>query len=110
MLTRKNLHRREELFFNSILSALLRLVLKFDFATLRNSEGATVTHLTIAPSQSVTDPLPPLGSITLNSGASCVVRSQTPTPLASCVSGHTREAVSNFRNLLCVKLAYYCCN
>jgi hypothetical protein len=50
MLTRKNLHRSEELFFNSILSALLRLVLKFDFATLRNSEGATVTHLTIAPS------------------------------------------------------------
>ena len=51
MLTRKNLHRSEELFFNSILSALLRLVLKFDFATLRNSEGATVTHLTIAPSK-----------------------------------------------------------
>ena len=75
MLTRKNLHRSEELFFNSILSALLRLVLKFDFATLKNSEGATVTHLTMAPSQSVTDPLPPLGSITLNSGASCVVRS-----------------------------------
>ena len=68
MLTRKNLHRSEELFFNSILSALLRLVLKFDFATLRNSEGATVTHLTIAPSQSVTDPLPPLGPITLTVG------------------------------------------
>ena len=51
MLTRKNLHGSEELFFNSILSALLRLVLKFDFATLRNSEGATVTHLTIAPSE-----------------------------------------------------------
>ena len=50
MLTRKNLHRSEELFFNSILSALLRLVLKFDFATLTNSEGATATHLTIAPS------------------------------------------------------------
>ena len=50
MLTRKNLHRSEELFFNSILSALLRLVLKFDFATLRNSKGATATHLTIAPS------------------------------------------------------------
>ena len=42
MLTTKNLHRSEELFFNSILSALLRLVLKFDFATLRNSKGATV--------------------------------------------------------------------
>ena len=50
MLTRKNLHRSKELFFNSILSALLRLVLKFDFTMLRNSEGATVTHLTIAPS------------------------------------------------------------
>ena len=50
MLTKKNLHRSEDLFFNSILSALQRLVLKFDFTTLRNSEGATVTHLTIAPS------------------------------------------------------------
>ena len=75
MLTRKNLRRGENPIFNSILSALLRLVLKFDFAIRRNSEGATVTHLTIAPSQSVTNPLPPHGSITLNSGASCVVRS-----------------------------------
>ena len=68
MLTRKNLQRSEDLFFNSILSALLRLILKFNFATLRNSEGATVTHLTVAPSESVTDPSPPLGSITLTVG------------------------------------------
>ena len=72
---RKDLRRGENPIFNSILSALLRLVLKFIFATLRNNKGATATHLTIAPSQSVTDPLPLLGSITLNSGASCVVRS-----------------------------------
>ena len=74
MLMRKKLHRSEELFFNSILSALLRLVLKFNFATLRNSEGATVTHLTIAPSKRHRS-FAPLGSITLNSGASCEVRS-----------------------------------
>jgi len=38
------------------------------------------------------------------------VRSQTPTPLASCVAGHPREAVSNLRNFLDVKLAYYRCD
>jgi hypothetical protein len=56
--------------------------------------------------------VPPLGSVTLTvkRRARYVVRPQAPTPLAHAVAGLPREAFSNLRNLLCVKLAYHCRN
>jgi hypothetical protein len=65
------------------------------------TESATGTHLPLAPSKRHRSFAPSrIGNA--NRGASCAyvvrshhaVRSQTPTPRASCVAGHTCEAVS----------------
>ena len=79
-----------------------------------NSKGATSTHLPVAPSKRHR-PFAPSRIGNANCGASNVVRSlcgevTSPTLRASCVAGHTHETFSNLRNLLCVKLAYDCCN
>ena|SRR5215212_6205807 len=76
----------------------------------KDSEGATSTHHTRSALESVTDPFAPSRIDNAHSGRRYAVRSQTPTPLASRVSRNAREAVSNLRNLLCVKLAYHCRN
>ena len=66
-------------------------------------QGATSIPPTRSASKSVTDPLPPLGSITLTVERRWVLCGevtmggghQRPTPRASCVAGHAREAVSH---------------
>jgi hypothetical protein len=88
-----------------------------------NSEGATSTHLPVAPSKRHRS-FAPSRIDNANCGASCVVRSlrgEVTTLRASCVTEHrvrlsppslTRphEAVSNLRHLFDVELADYCCN
>jgi hypothetical protein len=86
-------------------------------------KGAKDTHLSLAPlltlprrssvSVSVTEPFAPSRSATLTfQGVVRVVRSlcgevTNSDALASCVTERPHEAVSNFRDLLCVKLAYH---